>query len=84
MADVTWGRKDWATALPLLEALAEAAEQSGEPRARHWQRAGWSAQMTGDVERARVNYRRAHAAEPGYLPTLLCLVAARAGTRMVA
>ncbi len=28
--------------------------------------------MTGDVERARVNYRRAYAAEPGYLPTLLC------------
>jgi tetratricopeptide (TPR) repeat protein len=72
MADIAWGRKDWATALPLLEALAEAAEQAFGPRVRLWQRAGWSAQMTGDVERARVNYRRAHAAEPDYLPTLLC------------
>ena len=72
MADIAWGRKDWARALPLLEALAEAAEQTLEPRARLWQRAGWSAQMTGDVERARVNYRRAYVAEPGYLPTLLC------------
>ena len=72
MADITWGRKDWARALPLLEALAAAAEQALEPRARLWQRAGWSAQMTGDVERARVNYRRAFAAEAGYLPTLLC------------
>jgi hypothetical protein len=72
MADIAWGRKDWAAALPLLEALAEAAEQAFGPRARLWQRAGWSAQMTGDVERARVNYRRAFAAEPAYLPTLLC------------
>ena len=72
MAEIEWGRKDWAAALPLLESLAEAAEQSMEPRARLWQRAGWSAQMTGDVERARVNYRRAYAAESGYLPTLLC------------
>jgi tetratricopeptide (TPR) repeat protein len=72
LAEIAWGRKDWAVALPLLEALAEAAEQALEPRARLWQRAGWSAQMTGDVERARVNYRRAHAAEPEYLPTLLC------------
>ncbi len=72
MAEIAWGRKDWAAALPLLETLAEAAEQSLEPKARLWQRAGWSAQMTGDVERARVNYRRAYAAEPGYLPTLLC------------
>jgi len=71
-ADIAWGRKDWARALPLLETLAEAAEQTLEPRARLWQRAGWSAQMTGDVERARVNYRRAYVAEPGYLPTLLC------------
>ena len=72
MADVTWGRKDWAAALPLLEATAESAEKAAEPCARLWQRAGWSAQMTGDAERARVNYRRSHAAEPGYLPTLLC------------
>ncbi|HJX54019.1 MAG TPA: hypothetical protein VJ801_14730 [Polyangia bacterium] len=72
MAEIAWGRKDWARALPLLEALAQAAEQAFEPRARLWQRAGWSAQMTGDVERARVNYRRAYAAGPTYLPTLLC------------
>jgi tetratricopeptide (TPR) repeat protein len=72
MAEITWDRKDWAAALPLLEATAQAAEQAFAPRARLWHRAGWSAQMTGDVERARVNYRRAHAAEPAYLPTLLC------------
>jgi tetratricopeptide (TPR) repeat protein len=72
MADIAWVRKDWAAALPLLEALAEAAEEAFGPRVRLWQRAGWAAQMTGDVERARVNYRRAFAAEPAYLPTLLC------------
>jgi len=72
MADITWGRKDWPAALPLLEAAAEAAEKAGEPSARLWQKAGWSAQMTGDAERARVNYRRSHAGDPAYLPTLLC------------
>jgi len=58
--------------IAVARGLAAAAEQALEPRARLWQRAGWSAQMTGDVERARVNYRRAFAAEAGYLPTLLC------------
>jgi tetratricopeptide (TPR) repeat protein len=41
LAEIAWGRKDWATALPLFEALAEAAEQALEPKARLWQRAGW-------------------------------------------
>jgi golgin subfamily B member 1 len=72
LADISWGRKDWPVALPLFEALAGAAEKASEPAARLWQRAGWSAQMTGDLERARVNYRQAYSAEPSYLPTLLC------------
>ncbi len=72
MAELAWDKKDWATALPLFEAQAEAAEKDAQPSAKLWQRAGWAAQMTGDVQRARVNYRHSHDVAPGYLPNLLC------------
>jgi len=52
MADITWAARI-GLGIAVVEALAAAAEQALEPRARLWQRAGWSAQMTGDVERAR-------------------------------
>lgn len=72
MADLSWDKKDWATALPLLEAMAEAADKESQPSAKLWQRAGWAAQMTGDVEHARESYRRSHEIDPNYLPNLLC------------
>jgi golgin subfamily B member 1 len=72
MAEMSWDKKDWATAMPLFEAMAETAEKDTQPSAKLWHRAGWTAQMTGDVQRARVNYRRSHEVAPGYLPNLLC------------
>jgi tetratricopeptide (TPR) repeat protein len=74
LAEIAWERKDWTTALPLLEGLATAAEEGGAP-ARMFQRAGWAAQMLGDSERARANYRSAHGHDPAYLPALLCWAA---------
>jgi tetratricopeptide (TPR) repeat protein len=71
LAEVAWETKDWATALPLLEGLATATEQGGAQAARLFQRAGWAAQMLGDNERARANYRNAHGDDPTYLPALL-------------
>ena len=71
LAEVAWETKDWATALPLLEGLATATEEGGAAAARLFQRAGWAAQMLGDNERARANYRNAHGDDPTYLPALL-------------
>jgi tetratricopeptide (TPR) repeat protein len=71
MADIAWERKDFATALPLLEGLATGTEDGGAQAARLFQRAGWAAQMLGDNERARANYRNAHGDDPTYLPALL-------------
>jgi tetratricopeptide (TPR) repeat protein len=71
LADIGWERKDWPTALPLLESLATATEGGGARAARLFQRAGWAAQMLGDNDRARVNYRNAHGDDPTYLPALL-------------
>jgi tetratricopeptide (TPR) repeat protein len=71
LAEIGWERKDWTTALPLFEMLASASGEGGASAARMFQRAGWAAQMLGDNERARANYRNAHAADAGYLPALL-------------
>jgi len=71
LAEIAWERKDWTTALPLLESLATKTEQGGVQAARLFQRAGWAAQMLGDNDRARANYRNAHGDDPGYLPALL-------------
>ena len=71
LAEIGWERKDWATVLPLFEGLATATEEGGAQAARMFQRAGWAAQMLGDNERARVNYRNAHGDDPTYLPALL-------------
>jgi golgin subfamily B member 1 len=71
LAEASWEHKDWATALPLIESLATATEAGGAQAARLFQRAGWSAQMLGDNERARANYRNAHGDDPNYLPALL-------------
>ncbi|MBN2574585.1 MAG: hypothetical protein JXP73_08455 [Deltaproteobacteria bacterium] len=71
LAEASWEGKDWATALPLFEGLATATEEGGAQAARLFQRAGWAAQMLGDNERARANYRNAHGDDPNYLPALL-------------
>jgi tetratricopeptide (TPR) repeat protein len=71
LAEISWERKDWTTALPLLEMLATGTEEGGSQAARMFQRAGWAAQMLGDNERARQNYRNAHGDDPNYLPALL-------------
>jgi tetratricopeptide (TPR) repeat protein len=71
LAERAWETKDWANALPLLEGLATSSEHGGSAAARLFQRAGWAAQMLGDNERARANYRNAHGDDPDYLPALL-------------
>ncbi|HEY5282214.1 MAG TPA: tetratricopeptide repeat protein, partial [Polyangia bacterium] len=71
LAEIGWERKDWAAILPLFESLATATPAGGAQAARMFQRAGWAAQMLGDNERARVNYRNAHGDDPTYLPALL-------------
>ena len=71
LAERAWETKDWPNALPLLEGLAAVSEPGGPAAARLLQRAGWAAQMLGDNERARANYRNAHADDPSYLPALL-------------
>lgn len=72
LADLGWEAKDWATVLPLFEMRATTTEEGGAQAARMFQKAGWAAQMLGDNDRARVNYRNAHGADPAYLPALLC------------
>jgi tetratricopeptide (TPR) repeat protein len=71
LAELGWEAKDWTTVLPLFEMLATATEEGGAQAARLFQKAGWAAQMLGDNERARVNYRNAHGDDPTYLPALL-------------
>ena len=71
LADLGWEAKDWTTVLPLFEMLATGTEAGGAQAARLFQKAGWAAQMLGDNERARVNYRNAHGDDPTYLPALL-------------
>ena len=71
LAEAAWEGKDYVTALPLLEGLATGTEAGGAQAARLFQRAGWAAQMLGDNERARANYRNAHGDDPNYLPALL-------------
>jgi tetratricopeptide (TPR) repeat protein len=71
LADMGWEAKDWTTVLPLFEMLAAGTEAGGAQAARLSQKAGWAAQMLGDNERARVNYRNAHGDDPTYLPALL-------------
>ena len=70
LADAAWERKDWAVAVPLLEDMAAGANQAMEKSALLWQRAAWSAQMAGDLERARQSYRKAYLLLPTHLPTL--------------
>jgi tetratricopeptide (TPR) repeat protein len=71
LAEIGWEAKDWTTVLPLFESLATATDGGGVQAARMFQRAGWAAQMLGDNDRARVNYRNAHGVDPAYLPALL-------------
>lgn len=71
LAEMGWEKKDWPTVLPLFETLAAGTEPGGAVAARFFQRAGWAAQMLGDNDRARVNYRNAHGDDPTYLPALL-------------
>jgi tetratricopeptide (TPR) repeat protein len=71
LADAAWDRKDWSSASSLLEGMAGSAKHAMEETAQLWYKAGWSAQMSGDYERARGNYRKAYAAMAGHLPTLL-------------
>ncbi len=71
LADLGWEAKDWGTVLPLFEMLATKTEEGGAQAARLFQKAGWAAQMLGDNDRARVNYRNAHGDDPTYLPALL-------------
>jgi tetratricopeptide (TPR) repeat protein len=70
LADAAWERKDWSAAAPLLEGMAGSAKHAMEESAQLWQKAAWSAQMSGDMERARRNYRKAFAILPTHLPTL--------------
>jgi golgin subfamily B member 1 len=70
LADAAWEREDWAQASSLLEGMAGSARNAIEDNAQLWYKAGWSAQMSFDYERARANYRKAYAAMPGHLPTL--------------
>jgi tetratricopeptide (TPR) repeat protein len=71
LAELAWVRKDWPVALPLLENMASSARHALDESARIWQKVAWSAQMLGDMERARAGYRRSFAAQPTYLPTLI-------------
>ena len=70
LADAAWERKDWSVAVSLLEGMAGTANQAMEESAQLWQKAAWSAQMAGDMERARQNYRKAYTMLPTHLPTL--------------
>ncbi len=70
LAEVAWESKDWPTASSLLEKMAGSAKNALEDTAQLWYKAAWSAQMAGDYERARANYRKAYAAMSGHLPTL--------------
>ena len=70
LAELAWVRKDWTVALPLFENMAGSATHALDASARLWQKVAWSAQMLGDMERARAAYRRSYAALPTYLPTL--------------
>jgi tetratricopeptide (TPR) repeat protein len=71
LADAAWQRKDWSTAASFLEDMAGSAKLAIEETASLWQRAAWSAQMAGDMERARNGYRRAYAIHATHLPTLV-------------
>ena len=71
LADIAWEAKDWTTALPLFEGLAAGNGQGNAQSARMYQKAGWAAQMLGDNDRARANYRNAYGNDPAYLPALL-------------
>ncbi len=70
LADAAWQRKDWSAATSLLEDMAGSAKLAMEETASLWQKAAWSAQMTGEMERARSGYRRAFGVLPTHLPTL--------------
>jgi tetratricopeptide (TPR) repeat protein len=70
LADAAWERGDWTTASTMLESLAGTTNHAMEESAELWRKAAWSAQMTGDVERARKNYRQAFTISPTHLPTL--------------
>ena len=70
LADTAWQNRDWAVAFPLLEGMAGVANHALEQSAQLWHKAAWSAQMTGDFERARTDYRKAFAMLPTHLPTL--------------
>ncbi len=70
LAELAWVRKDWTVALPLLENMAGSAKHALDESARIWHKVAWSAQMLGDMERARAGYRRSYMALPTYLPTL--------------
>ena len=70
LAELAWVRKDWNRALPLLEDMAGSATHALDESARLWHKVAWSAQMIGDLDRARAGYRRSYAALPNYLPTL--------------
>jgi tetratricopeptide (TPR) repeat protein len=71
LADIAWEAKDWTTALPLFEGLAAGSGQGSAQSARMYQKAGWAAQMLGDNDRARANYRNAYGNDPTYLPAIL-------------
>jgi golgin subfamily B member 1 len=71
LADAAWERKDWSAASSLLEGMAGSAKHAMEETAQLWYKAGWSAQMSADYERARSNYRKAFSAMAGHMPTLL-------------
>jgi tetratricopeptide (TPR) repeat protein len=70
LADAAIERKEWAMAFPLLEDMAGVANQAIEESAQLWYKAAWSAQMAGDAERARGDYRKAFAMLPSHMPTL--------------
>jgi tetratricopeptide (TPR) repeat protein len=70
LADAAWERSDWLVAGPLLEGMAGSAKRAMEETAQLWHKAAWSAQMSGDMERARANYRKAYTALPTHVPTL--------------
>lgn len=70
LADAAWTRNDWSAAAPLLEGMAGSAKNAALESAELWHKAAWSAQMAGNVDRARANYRKAFAALPSHVPTL--------------
>ena len=70
LAEAAWQREDWSAATSLLEDMAGSAKVAMEETAGLWRKAAWSAQMTGEMERARGGYRRAFAVLPTHLPTL--------------